>query len=148
MYNEQTGVFTRRVSVNRFKAGQVAGTPHNNGYWSICVDGTKYLAHVLAWLYVYGEWPLQEIDHKDRTKTNNAISNLRQATSGENKQNISGPPAYSKSKILGACWWRGAWQSHIKINGKQTYLGRFKTAEEANEAYMTAKRIAHPFNMI
>jgi hypothetical protein len=51
------------------------------------VDYERYLASRLAWLFVYGEWPSELIDHVDRNYSNDAIANLRQATSLQNHWN-------------------------------------------------------------
>lgn len=43
--------------------GDVAGCVDKDGYIQIRLKGKMYPAHRLAWLYVYGEWPQDEIDH-------------------------------------------------------------------------------------
>ena len=53
-------------------------------YQRITIGGYDYYAHRLAWFYVYGEWPVNELDHIDEDKENNAIDNLREATHAEN----------------------------------------------------------------
>ncbi len=40
------------------------------------IDGQLYLAHKMAWLYVYGKFPKKHITHIDGDKTNNSINNL------------------------------------------------------------------------
>jgi hypothetical protein len=47
------------------------------GYAIICVDDRDYSAGPLAWLWIIGEWPAGEIDHKDRDPSNNRSSSLR-----------------------------------------------------------------------
>ncbi|MDD0156969.1 HNH endonuclease signature motif containing protein, partial [Shigella flexneri] len=71
----------------RGAVGKVAGTI-SYGYNAINIDGVRYFAHRLAWLYVYGEWPKQEIDHIDRNRRNNAISNLRDVSRVVNALNV------------------------------------------------------------
>ena len=53
----------------------------------ITVDGKRYRAHRLAWLYVYGAWPLGRLDHEDTDRQNNRIKNLRPASNAENLHN-------------------------------------------------------------
>ena len=65
-YDCETGLFTRRYSMNRHKEGSIAGAPHNKGYVQIMVDFNNYLAHRLAWLYVYGKFPDGQIDQIGR----------------------------------------------------------------------------------
>src|SRR5262245_44412369 len=83
-YDPQTGLFTRRVAANnRVRVGEYAGTYRQNcersdytGYILISVDGHSYRAHHLVWLYTYGHFPTDEIDHIDKDGTNNRLSNL------------------------------------------------------------------------
>ena len=59
-----TGIFTvikRRR--NQLQIGDVAGHKNKRGYLVLFIDGYGYLGHRLAWLYMTGEWPLDEIDH-------------------------------------------------------------------------------------
>lgn len=87
-YNETTGEFTWKVTrSNRAKKGKVAGYKNGQGYWCIKVFGAKYLTHRLAWLYVHGEWPEQEIDHINHDRADNRLCNLRPATRKENSRN-------------------------------------------------------------
>jgi hypothetical protein len=70
-------------------AGEVAGFMDGGGYRQIRIDGKHYRAARLAWLYVYGEWPQNEIDHINRVRTDNRLVNLRDVTSSENQNNRS-----------------------------------------------------------
>jgi hypothetical protein len=76
-YDAETGVFTRRVGSGHARAGDMAGTVHSTGYVRISIDGGKYTAHHLAWLYVHGVWPYQ-IEHINRKRSDNRIANLRE----------------------------------------------------------------------
>jgi hypothetical protein len=77
-YDQETGVFRRRKVPGRrgnVREGDIAGDAgggKRKQYWRVSVDGSRYYAHQLAWLYIYGEWPKQ-VDHKDRNGHNNAI---------------------------------------------------------------------------
>lgn len=149
-YNPITGIFTNKVDRGRWgreKAGKVIGTL-TNGYITIRINGVLYLAHRLAWLYVYGQWPRREIDHIDVEPSNNKINNLREATGSQNKQNSRKSHADSQTKILGVEVSHCGFYARICIKGKRIYLGHFKTAEEAHNAYLTKKREVHEFNTI
>lgn len=84
-YNPETGVFRWRAGPN---AGKLAGRVNGRGYHQLIVDYHYYQAHRVAWLYVYGEWPADEIDHINRVKTDNRIVNLRVVSRRENSLNI------------------------------------------------------------
>jgi len=77
-YDAETGAFTRRVGSGHARAGEMAGTVHSTGYVRITIDGGKYTAHHLAWLYVHGVWPSDQIEHINRKRSDNRIANLRE----------------------------------------------------------------------
>lgn len=142
IYDSETGVFTWKKGRGPVKAGSTAGRPHNKGYIRIAIDYKDYLAHRLAWLYVYGEWPENEIDHINGVKTDNRICNLRAATREENCRNVT----VHKRNRLGIkgvserndC--KKRFGAKIMINGKVGVLGQYETAEEAKAAYNEAAR--------
>jgi hypothetical protein len=146
-YNPENGLLIWVTQRGKgVKKGSVAGTKQN-GYIQIKIDGKLYKAHRLAWLYVYKEFPENEIDHINEIKDDNRIVNLRLATKRQNMQNISNPRADNKSGYLGVCWHNRykKWYAQISINNKKKYLGYFNTAEEASKAYIKAKRLHHKF---
>ena len=77
-YDAGTGVFTRRVGSGHARAGDMAGTVHRTGYVRISIDGGKYTAHHLAWLYVHGLWPSDQIEHINRKRSDNRLVNLKE----------------------------------------------------------------------
>ena len=77
-YDAGTGVFTRRVGSGHARTGEMAGSVHSTGYVRISIDGGKYTAHCLAWLYVHGVWPPDQIDHINGNRSDNRIANLRE----------------------------------------------------------------------
>lgn len=151
-YDPATGVFTWVMRRRGVKFGSTAGTPHNAGYITIRVDGTPWLAHRLAWLYMTGEQPPEEVDHENGVRDDNAWTNLRAADPSLNQQNLKGPRRMAGRAValLGAHYdkTRGNYQAKIKIGGVLHHLGRFPTAEDAHTAYLTAKRRLHPFGTL
>lgn len=99
------------------------------------------MAHRVAWMMTHGAWPECHIDHIDGNRSNNRISNLRQADPVQSAHNRKGR-SDSGSGIIGVKKIRdGAkWEAKIETNGVKTYLGRFDTANEASAAYETAAR--------
>lgn len=141
-YDPETGVFTRRVKTSaRTFVGKVAGAASSGGYLQIRVDSARYLAHRLAWLYMNGEWPKQCIDHINGIRTDNRITNLRDVSSGVNAQNVHN--SKGRSGLVGVSVHRHGFVAFIGKNHSVTYLGIFKTAEEARAAYIVAKRQLH-----
>lgn len=100
------------------------------------IFNSKYQAHRVAWAIHYGAWPELEIDHIDMNPKNNKISNLRMATSQENKRNGTSR-SKSTSKYRGVSLNRktGLWVANITISQKQKFLGRFACEIEAAVAY-------------
>lgn len=147
-YNPEVGVFIWRVDGGRWgriKAGTIAGCTDGSGYRVIGVDGRLYRAHRLAWLYVHGQWPVYDIDHRNGDKSDNRLDNLRDATKFLNMQNLRRAKVSNKSSgLLGVSKNGKNWMAHIVAHGKAKYLGTHPTPKLAQEAYLAAKRIHHP----
>ena len=146
-YDPETGVFTWKVNrKGGAREGKTTGYKSKIGYVQICVNAKLYYAHRLAWFYVYGIWPNNDIDHINGLKYDNRLCNLRRATRTENNQNTE---KYSNnvSGLRGVYWHKAAqkWCAEIKVNGKKTYLGLFDTKELAHNAYLKAKAELHEF---
>jgi hypothetical protein len=149
-YNPDTGVFVWRESRRgTVLKGSVAGHRHSNGYTEIKVDGVIYMAHRLVWLFVHGYIPPREVDHINRVRDDNKISNLRLAHSFENSQNRN-RQKNSTSKVAGVCWCKDnkMWRARISVNNKRVHLGRFPSLEEAKAARAAAKKELHKFNPV
>lgn len=114
------------------------------GYIYIGIDKSNYLAHRLAWLYVYGTWPDKDIDHIDGNITNNRIQNLRLTTETHNSQNQRQAHKGSYSGLLGVYPAGKRWRAMITVNKKTISLGVFATKDEAYDVYIKNKRKLHP----
>lgn len=153
-YDPDTGIFTWLKPPRhggKAKVGDVAGTPTLNNRVTIGIFKHRLYAHRLAWFYVHGRWPEKNIDHIDGNPSNNKLSNLREANQHENMQNLSRTPKKSnKSGFVGVSWCKAKrkWVAAIRIDGKQTQLGRFETAELAHAAYCEAKAKHHKFQPV
>ena len=146
-YDVETGDFRWKVRSSKcVRLGEIAGASTSNGYTRLRLNGVEYLAHRIAWLYVYGEHPSNLIDHIDGNKKNNAIANLRVVTMSENSQNQKRAMSGNKCGVLGVTFEKQTkkFKASINIGGVVSKtLGRFNTAEEAHQVYLNAKRIHH-----
>jgi len=143
-YNPDTGIFTWKISTNRkIRIGDVAGClDKKEGYISIWINKNKYLAHRLAWFYVHGEWPPNDIDHDDHNRANNKINNLKPSNKQENAKNMS--LRYdNKSGVPGVTWHKAT--SKWAVNIRNKYLGVFTDKFEAICARMSANN-EHDFH--
>jgi hypothetical protein len=118
------------------KAGSLAGNIRSDGYFALQIDGKKYLTHIVIYAMFYGFWSDQELDHKNRDRSDNRISNLRTATRSQNIFNSTG--RLRKAPFKSVQFRNGKWRARISVARKRIHLGYFPTAEEASEAYQIA----------
>jgi len=132
-YCPKTGVFTWIRNNRRRKAGRMAGHRSLVGYLVIGIDGRKYQAHRLAWIYTYGSIPdNMYIDHINLDKTDNRLCNLRVATQAQNQYNSK---ARNKLGIKGVEINKGKFRAKATYKGKFYCLGNFNKITEAEAAY-------------
>ena len=146
-YDPETGIFKWRVMRGGVPAGSVAGGTHCQGYVAIQFRGAPRLAHRLAWLHFYGAWPEGHLDHINRDKKDNRITNLRVVTPSQNLQN-TGLQKNSTSGYRGVSLNvpTGRWKAYIKVGGRRKHLGYFATPQEASVAYLAAAAQMHSHN--
>lgn len=101
-YEPETGVLMKKLKNGAWRICGHKPT-HNAGYGQVRVDGDVYLTHRLIWLLTYSSWPEHEIDHIDRDRMNNRISNLRSVTTAENQHN-AGLRRNNQSGYPGVCF--------------------------------------------
>ena len=145
-YDPETGVFMRKVRTsNRVDMSKPMGTLDSYGYLWSSLDGKAFRLHRLAMIYVHGAVHDGDVDHINMNRTDNRISNLREVDRSTNMQNKRTASANNKCGLMGVCFdaRRGSYYAQIRINGKNTHLGKFDSAELAHGAYLFAKRNAH-----
>lgn len=130
-YDTETGLFSR-VGPGKSKVGTVDA----KGYIQIQVDGTRYLAHRLAWLFSIGEDPFPlMVDHKNRIRTDNRIVNLRLAD--RCLQNFNQKlDSRNRSGVAGVHFDEPAqkWRARAVFQKKHYHLGYYASVEEAAQA--------------
>jgi hypothetical protein len=129
IYDPETGVFSWRQAHGRSPAGSRAATLRPDGHRRITIDGKKYRENRLAVFYMTGEWPPEQVDHRNRVPSDNRWSNLRNATPEQNSMN-TGPRRYN---MLRGSYKQPNGRYRAQFGGKR--LGTFDTQEEAHEAW-------------
>lgn len=148
-YNPDTGIFTwnyRNIKwfsslreLNRWNnryANTIAGNIHTSGsktYNIIRINYKAFKSHRLAFLYMNGNFPVNEVDHIDGNSLNNKWNNLRDVdhkTNSKNKKirktNVSGTQGVT------FCNTTNKYVAFIVDNkGNKKTLGRFKNITEA-----------------
>ena len=121
IYYPETGMF-QRINGNRFDyAGEYARrVEHLN------IKNDRYRANLLAWMYVYGEWPKNKLIHKDNNRLNNKINNLKELDEVHVSSIYVCPGVRLRRNKYVAQIWTGLTTKH---------LGCFNTPEAARDAY-------------
>lgn len=137
-YDPVSGDFTRLVTLaGNARKGMRAGCKNAIGYIRIGLDRKTYPAHVLAFVCMTGEWPLEEIDHINGDRADNRWSNLRKASRSQNSRNTTMLPN-NTSGYKGVAWHKSAnkWVSRIsRSDGTAKHLGCFTDPVAAARAY-------------
>lgn len=133
-YNPETGVVKGPIKEINYK---------QYGYNTISFrhEGKSYklTCHQFAWYYVYGEI-VEQLDHINRDKGDNRISNLRPTNHFENALNTD------KQDICKGFYFdkrTSRYNAKIRYKMKSIHLGCFTTEEEAHQAYLDGKKIYH-----
>ena len=116
--------------------GKVINRKDNEGY---IILKNHLKAHHYGWYMTYGNVDFQMLDHINRDKNDNRISNLRIINHQKNSFN---------TKAKGYTWDKKIqkWKSQIMINGKNIYIGKYDNEKEARQAYLIAKEKYHIIN--
>ena len=86
-YNPETGKFFWKKTKQGRNKDLSAGGKDKDGYIAICINGSQYKAHRLAWIIYHGFAPTEQIDHINKITSDNRICNLRLASQTENNCN-------------------------------------------------------------
>lgn len=146
-YDPSTGEFRFKATRPGHPAGAVAGWNAETGYHKHEIGDRAYFGHRLAWLHVYGHWPLGDIDHINGNRMDNRIANLREATPATNNQNLRKARVTNSTGLLGVDERKHRktkrFRAKICVEQKLIHIGYFETAQEAHDAYLAKKRELH-----
>jgi len=152
-YNPDTGIFTWLPRPIKLFASTRAGKTWNTrfadkpagsiqkitGYLRITIDRKLYKSHRLAFLYMLGGFPKDQVDHINHIPDDNRWENLREVSHQENQRNLS-LRRNNKSGHVGVSWHKQGkkWQSRIRVSGKFIHLGLFTDKADAVKARQEA----------
>jgi hypothetical protein len=123
-YNPETGIFFWKVNKPPHgKIGSIAGYDNGSGYIKLSLNGQKYYAHRVAFLYMTGYMP-KEVDHINGVRSDNKWSNLRECSNSENLGNVKNKLGVRKN---GNKW-------EARYGRSNNSIGFFETREEAIKA--------------
>jgi hypothetical protein len=148
-YSPTNGVFTWKVRRNGIQRGSIAGWVSASGHLQITINGKHYYAHRLAWLYVHGYLPSGQIDHINRDKLDNRISNLRDSSHSENQWNVGLKNTNTSGfKGVSYAYRQKKWRAAITTNKKSKHIGYFDTKERASIAYRLAEYFREKYSQL
>lgn len=115
-YSPETGEFTwKKYRGGGSGVGTRAGYLRKSGYRVVDLrECGKVLEHILAWFYIYGEWPSSELDHLNGIRDDNRIANLVLSNRASNCRNMA-KRLDNSSGIVDVCFVRrdSLWQVQI-----------------------------------
>jgi hypothetical protein len=145
-----SGLRWRNPRSKRLKAGSVAGTLNQKGYWVVTLKLEKvykFLVHRIIYCLLHKEDPgCMSIDHSNNITFEN--TELRKVTHSQNHANRKPNSHYKgrqkSSQYKGVRWDKNKnkWMATIKINGKTRFIGYFCDEGVAAEAYNRAASTA------
>ena len=140
-YYPDTGIFIWKVSSRRRRSGSEAGSLRHDGRVLIATDNQRFLRSRLAWLYMEGYFPENEVDHINRMPRDDRWSNLRHVSRQCNMRNAK-KQCNNTSGVTGVDFHKETkkWRSMIAVNGKRFHIGYFGDFNEAVLARLTVEK--------
>jgi hypothetical protein len=133
-YDPVSGLFHWLATGKGKRSDLVAGSNYSKGYTQLIYKGKKYQAHRVAFWFMTGAMPTDDVDHINGVKVDNSWSNLREATRSENLRNMKARVGASKYK--GVTKNGNDWRARIFLSGlDRKNLGCFTCEKEAALAY-------------
>lgn len=155
-YDHETGILTwKHRPANHFPSngifkswntkykGLEVGKPGIDGYLRMAFQGKSYLVHRMIWFIEKGIWPEKLLDHINQNKTDNKLTNLREADKCENGQNAK-KRSTNKSGLKGVYWntERKGWNACVTVKGKR-HTKIFSKKEDAEQEVKNMRMALH-----
>lgn len=135
-------LYNKIVRNSRTKVGEMAGS-YSSEYAVVTFEGVPWPIHRIIFFMFHGYVP-DYIDHINGVKQDNRIENLREATPAQNSAN-QGINKLNKSGVKGVSWCNTykIWRAYIRLNGKNKYIGRFNSLNDAKEFMELVRETIH-----
>jgi hypothetical protein len=140
-YDPHTGVFTNRTyRSSRARIGMTSGALDKDGYRIIVIHYIHHKAHRLAFLYMDGVMPCDQVDHINRKEDDNRWVNLRAVDNQVNHMNMP-MLRNNRSGVNGVTWdsVNGKWKAQVTVRKRQRWIGRFDNLFDAAAARISAQ---------
>ena len=131
-YEPEAGSLLRKPTPFKIGRGRrlqasTAGHLRKDGYVHVQVGARSYYAHCIIWCWVTGEWPENEVDHRDLNRANNIWLNLREATPS---QNCAARGEYTPERGVELLP-----SGKYRVRVRSVHIGCFDRLEDAAQAY-------------
>lgn len=130
----------QHTGLNGREAGSARTSHSGKRYCHIKVDGVPLKRSHIIFLFAYGHWPDDQIDHINGDSMDDRIVNLRAATATQNAWNHKRRAKASSCPMGVRRLESGRFQARIACNKKTVHLGTFATEHDAAQAYQQHRK--------
>jgi len=145
-YDPVTGILRWKIRPRSLRrCGDIAGSLGSEGYLVVEYKRRRYGVHRVIYEMVHGSIPQgKQIDHKNRRRSDNRITNLRLATKQENVRNGS-VRCTNTSGFVGVTWHSRAakWRAQLRSGTGYVHLGLFTSKSDAYAARLAGEKLHH-----
>jgi hypothetical protein len=134
-YVQDTGT-VMRIAGRSPGVGKPVGTIGKDGYVRASVVGRSIGLHTVVWILCKKSFPIWEIDHIDRNRSNNRIENLRDVPQRVNAANNE---RSARGRKTGTRKENNKWLAVIRVHNRTVRIGLFTTEQAASDAYEKRK---------
>lgn len=136
VYDPDTGlwIWNKRMG-SRAMRGDPAGHVAQDGYRKIKINGKQFKSSRLAYLYMKGYFPKEEVDHGNRTRDDDRWCNLKEASPSGNSRNRS----LRHNNTTGISGINTTPEGTFRTKIAGTYIGTFKNKDDAVKARLKAE---------